>query len=255
MARISKNEQQNIRRARNVEGWRALGIHDKIISQYDLRNKNPNRQSDTVKNQIKNLSSNHKRAVTREINKNRRKNTLLDAGYKEHEIPKGVLTSDTKMYNFMGKTNPNEIYNASSHLALAFTNRHGATAIMDTSQYKNLSFEEIKERLQERISDAEAEPDGSESMSCIFQMFSGTEGECENMLNGFSQRGYNMSIKKLTDRRYYRLVNRNDWTMREYAEMMLCVVEQAHNKDVPHLIDEFRDFVEENDLPFNEIFN
>jgi len=85
-------------------------------------------------------------------------------------------------------------------------------------------------------------------------MFQGTQEECEMQLDGFSQRGYNLSIKKLTDRRYHRLVNRNDWTMREFGEMVLCVLEQCHNKDVPMLVDQFRFFCDENDLPFDEIF-
>ena len=254
MARKSKIEQQRERRAKYVEGWRALGIHDKIITQYDLRNKNPERISDTVYKEIKKESRTYKARETKARNAQRRYNEFLSEGYKSKDIKKDWLTSDKKMYKAMGKTNPNEIFKANSHLALAFTNRHGATTIIDTSEYKNLSFAEIKARIQDRISEAYDDPDGSDSMTCIFQMFSGSEEECENMLDGFSQRGYNLSIKKLTDRRYYRLVNRNDWTMREYAEMMLCVLEQCHNQDVPHLVDEFRDFVDENDLPFEEIF-
>lgn len=260
MARISKNEQQNIRRARNVEGWRSLGIAEKIITQYDLRNKNPNPKKPTAeqlqfKQTVKTASRVYKTKVTKEKNAKRRYWEYKKHGYSDEEIKKSWLASDKKMREILNVTDVNRVYNAKSYLGIAFTNLHGATAIFDTSKYKRWSFEKIKKAIHKRVAQSNANPDGSDHMSCIFQLFAGSEDYCDYMLDEFSQRGYKLSIKKLTDRRYYRLVNRNDWTMREYAEMMLCVLQQCHNKDVPHLIDEFRDFVEENDLPFNEIFN
>ena len=64
---------------------------------------------------------------------------------------------------------------------------------------------------------------------------------------------YNFKLGKLTDRRYYRLVNRNDWTMREFAELTLCVLNQINNRDVPTLIYDLEDFLINSDLPFWEV--
>ena len=247
-------EQQRIRREKYVQGWQQLGIDSTIISRYDLRNKNPEKVSKSVIAEVKSESRKVKTARTKKIRSKERENFLKSEGFKKSQIPKSWLTSDKLMYKGLGRTNPNEIFHADQFLALAFTNLHGASVILNTSEYADLSFKEIKERIQERIVQSEEDPDGSDSMSCVFQMFQGTEEECEEQLDGFSKRGYNLNIKKLTDRKYHRLVNRNDWTMREYAEMVLCVLEQCHNKDVPMLIDQFRFFIDENNLPFDEIF-
>lgn len=248
MAKNTKRlEQQRQRRARYVQAWLDMGIDKSIISRLNLRSKDPDKQSKKEIASIKTKSTKFKNARIRE-------QTLKNSGFKKSEIKKSWLQSDKALYRALGRTNPNEVFTASKHLALAFTNLHGASGILNTAQYKHLTFEEIKERIYDRVNNAENDPDGSDSMTCVFQMFHGDEDECEEQLEGFSKRGYNLSIKKLTDRRYYRLVNRNDWTMREYAEMVLCVIEQAHNKDVPMLIDQFRYYIEEADLPFTEIF-
>ena len=255
MSNKKKLEQQKQRRAKNVQAWLDLGIDRSIISRYDLRNKNPDKVRPSVFTEIKKESKSAKIKATKKRKAQERQNYLTGQGFKKSEIKKSWLHSDKALYKALGRTNPNEVFTANKHLALAFTNLHGASGILNTSAYKSLSFEEVKERIQDRISEAEQDPDGSDSLTCVFQMFHGSEDECEQQLEGFSKRGYNLSIKKLTDRRYYRLVNRNDWTMREYAEMMLCVLEQCHNKDVPMLVDQFRYYIDEAGLPFNEIFN
>lgn len=252
----NKLEQQKLRRAKYVQGWRDLGIDSTIISRLELRSKDPAKVSKDVLSEIKKESAKVKRARTKQQRAKEREKFLLGEGYKKSDIKKSWLSSDKHLYRGIGRTNPNEIFHAKNHLALAFTNVNGSTAIMNTGQYREYSFTEIKQMIKERIAEAEEEPDTSgDQFRCVFEMFQGTEEECEIQLDGFSQRGYNLSIKKLTDRKYYRLVNRNDWTMREYAEMVLCVLEQCHNKDVPMLVDQFRFFIDENDLPFDEIFN
>ena len=249
-------EQQKQRRAKYVQGWQQLGIDSSIISRLDLRNKNPDRISKADLSKIKSESRKVKTARTKQQRAKERESFLISEGYKKSDIKKSWLTSDKLLYKGIGRTNPNEIFHATNYLALAFTGVNGSTAIINTGQYREYTFSEIKQMIKERIAEAEEDPDTSgDQFRCVFEMFQGTEEECEVQLDGFSKRGYNLSIKKLTDRKYYRLVNRNDWTMREYAEMVLCVLEQCHNKDVPMLVDQFRFFIDENELPFDEIFN
>lgn len=253
-AKKTKNEQQNIRRAKYVQGWKDLNIDSTIITRNKLRDKDPAKVSKSDLADLKRESRKVRTERTKKQRAKEREQFLISEGYKKKDIKKSWLTSDKLMYRGLGRTNPNEIFHAQSYLALAFTNIHGASVILNTSEYKTMTFTEIKERIAKRIMKAIEDPDGSDSMTCVFQMFQGTQEECEEMLDGFSQRGYNLNIKKLTDKRYHRLVNRNDWTMREFAEMVLCVLEQCHNKDVPMLLDQFRFFIDENNLPFDEIF-
>ena len=255
MATNKKLEQQKARRAKYVQGWRDLGIHDSIISRYDLRNKNPDKIRQGVFDEIKKESRTAKIRETKARKAQERLDYLTGQGFKKSEIKKSWLQSDKLLYEALGKTNPKEVFKAKSHLALSFTTVNGADIFEGTSKYKNLSFDEIKERIQNRVDDAEKNPGGSDELVCVFQFFSGSESECEEVQNVFAQRGYNLKANKLTDKRYHRLMNRNDWTMREYAELTLAIISQCHNRDVPMYITQLRDFAEENDLPFDEIFN
>ena len=251
----SRNYKQRQRRASNLAKWEALGIDKKIISQFDLRNKNPEKLSNAVLKEIKNKSRAEKARQTREINRQHRYNQLIAFGYTPAEIKPIWLTSDNRMYEAMHKVNPLKVFHADNYIALAFTPAEGVTAIFNTSKYKNWSFEEILQAIVDRYAECMKEIDGTGQMSLFFKIESGDYNHCEEMLYDWGQRGYNLKIGKLTDRRYYRMVNRNDWNMREYAEMMLCIMEQSKNADVPHLVDAFEHYAFENHLPFNEIFD
>ena len=253
VARNIKNRQQNERRARYKQGWQDLGIDSKIISRLKLRDKNPDNVSDEFRKEVKKASGIEKRKQTIKRKAQERESFLLNEGYKKSEIKKKWLTSDKLMYAGIGRQNPNTVYNASSYLALAFTPVNGADYV-GTSDLKHYTFSELKEMIRKRVGQAERKPKGSGDMSCVFKMFQGSESNCESALDDFAQRGYNLNIKKFTDARYYRMVNRNDWSMREFAELTYSVIRQAHNRDVPMYINQLRDFVEDNDLPFLEIF-
>lgn len=253
MANKKRLEQQRERRARYTQGWRDLGIDDRIISRLDLRNKNPERVADELMRDIKTQSRTQKAKTTRERKARERESILVAEGYKKSEIKKKWLASDKHLYAELGRTNPNTVYKATSHLALCFTPVNGADFI-GTSDLKKYTFAELKSMIRKRVESAKRKPKGSSDMSCVFQMFHGSESECESALNDFNKRGYNLSVKKLTDARYYRMVNRNDWTMREFAELTYAVIRQSHNRDVEMHINQLRDFAEENGLPFNEIF-
>ena len=253
MAKQNRNKRQNERRAQNKQGWQALGIHDKIISRLSLRDKNPNTVPDDFKKLVKTQSRTQKARETKACNMKQRESVLRNAGFKKSEIKKQWLTSDNYLYNALGRTNPNKVYKSKEHLALCFTPVNGAEFV-GTAELKNLSFEEIKNKIHKRVKQAKRKPKSSADISCVFQMFHGSESECDRALDIYNQRGYNLSAKKLTDRRYYSLLNRNDWTMREYAEMVYTVISQAHNRDVPMLIDQFQEFISDAGLPFDEIF-
>ena len=256
-----RNARQRARRAENIAKWEQLGIDKKIISQFDLRNKNPNTTKSALKseiisasNEIKNLRRIEKARQTRERNKAIRYEELKKHGFSPDEIKPKWTTSDNLMYEAMGRTNPKKVYHADEYLAIAFTPRQGATGIFNTSEYKKYTFDEIVEMIHERIDECYDNIDGSDVMTLIFQIEHGDKEHTEEVLQGFEQRGYNLKIGKLTDRRYFRLVNRNDWTMREYAEMVLCCISQCHNSDIAMIVSQLDYFQQDSGLPFDEIF-
>lgn len=252
-AKQRKIDLQNARRARYVQGWAELGIDKSIITKFDLRNKNPERVSDSFLSDIKSQSRVAKTRATKARNQERRRQQLINEGFKAKDIKPGMIMSDRKLYELLGRTDPNRVYRADKHIALSFAHLQG-DVVFNTSAYRGMSYEEIKEKLNDRINGAVTDVDDSDSFRCAFQMFTGSESECEAQQSQWDSRGYNLKVGKLTDRRYYRMVNRNDWTMREFAEMMLCVLDQAHNKDVENLYNQFKFFAHEANLPFDEIF-
>lgn len=218
--RITRNEQQNARRARNVAEWEKLGIDKKIISQLGLRNKNPHSVHNAELREIKNKSKAYRAKVTRERN-----------------------------YRIQ-----NTVYHAKEHLALAFTALNGESPF-STAEFKKLTYNQLIRKIKARRQDAMDNPSGSGQLRCAFQIMHGDRDECEEMLDNFASRGYNLSIGKLTRDEYIPLVNRNDWTKREFAELTLAIISQCPNADVKHHIDELQFFCEDNGFPFSDIFD
>lgn len=253
-AKKRKVEQQRQRRERYIKGWRSLGIDDSIISSMGLRNKDPNKVTLSTLTEIKKASRSAKTRRTKAINMKRREQILKNAGYKTKNVPKSVLLSDKRLFKFLNKVDPLEVFNAKYYLAICASLVRG-DIILNTYQYKNHTFDEIIDGIKERLNDWENDPDNSGTIRVVFQIFHGTRSECEDFLNEWNQRGYNLKIGKFTDARYFRLVNRNDWSMRELGELMLCMFDQVHNKDIPEIYKRLKFFVDESELPFNELFS
>ena len=250
--KVDRNIRQKQRRADNLAKWDTLGIDKKIISQFDLRNKNPDNISSDLLKTIKTASRTEKARQTREHNKAIRYNRLIKHGYLPEEIKPSWINSDVYMYEALGKIRPNKVYTANVHLAIAFTDVDGSP-IFNTSKYRIDTFEEILQKIEKRVYEAAAKPGDSGLTALVFEIRNGSEDETEHFLNVYEERGYNFKLGKLTDRRYYRLVNRNDWTMREFAELTLCVLMQINNRDVPSLLDNLEEFVINSGLPFWEV--
>ena len=215
LRRAIRNEQQRERRARYVAGWEKLGIDKKIISQLGLRNKNPDNITAKELREVKNKQKAYRANETRTLN--------------------------------------SIVYNANTHLALAFTPLNGAD-VWTTEELKKYSYSTILNKIKSRRKQASENPDDSNGLRGAFEIMSGNKEVCAEMLEDFSERGYNLKIGKLTREQYLPLVNRNDWTRREFAEMVLCVTSQCPNADVEKHIQSFERFVEENNLPFTDIF-
>lgn len=255
MSNKKKLEQQKQRRAKNVQAWLDMGIDRSIISRYDLRNKNPDKVRPAVFTEIKKESKSAKIKATKKRKAQERHNFLTSQGFKKSEIKKSWLQSDKRMYEALGLTDPLQKYTPELYLGVCFTTRKGVVYFNGTEEYKNDTFEEILDQIYDRVEEAVSNPDGSDKLRLIFKIVYGDKFTVDYMLSAYEKRGYNLKIGKLIDRRYYRLFNRNDWTMREYAEMLLCIIDQCHNEVVPDIIKDLRKYVEKAGLPFLQIFN
>lgn len=219
LKRITRNEQQQARRKKYVAGWENLGIDKKIISQLNLRNKNPETISFKELREIKNKQKAYRAKLTRE------RNLIIQ----------------------------NTVYHARTHLALAFTPLNGES-VWTTERLKRYTYNTLLKKIRERREQAKNNPSGSNGLTGAFQIMSGDAEDCEEMLENFSQRGYNLQVGKLIRDEYIPLVNRNDWTKREFAELVLCVIAQSPNADVEMHIQAFEMYCTENELPFDDIF-
>lgn len=259
-----RNIRQNERRKSNLDKWVSLGIDTDIISRFDLRNKNPDNVSLEFFELIKRKSKSEKARKTKERNQQERYNKLIKHGYTPAEINPLWIRNDTILYEILGKTPPNKVYISNIHLALCFDNvRDGI--FFNTSRFKEWTFEKIKEEIEiiikggfsdvldEDVDGVLNNPDDSGQMAIFIQVHSGDEEENEEFLNAYGERGYNLKVQKLTDRRFYRLLNRNDWTMREFAELVLCVISQIKNTDVRGFLVDMEVFIQDGNLPFWEV--
>lgn len=252
---LPKTERRNLtqkeRRARNVKGWQNLNIDNTIISQFDLRNKNPHKASADFIKELRKLSGVARSKRTKKINAERRLKLLLQYGYKRKDIRPIWLTSDKYIRELID--NPNIVYHSKYSLAVAFATLHDSN-VYNTSYYEDDEYEDIKDAIKDRVKDAAASPDGSGLLAAAFKIFHGTEEQCETMLEIWGKHGYDLQNGKFDKNRYFKAVNRHDWTKREIAELTLCIIDQCNNNMVRPHIDSIRQFITESGLPFDDIF-
>ena len=150
----------------------------------------------------------------------------------------------------------NKVYKPTEHLALAFATADGNNeGLQNTARYKDMSYQELLQHIKNRRKEAQDNPDGSGKLNGFFMIKSGDKSECQMHLDDFSERGYNLPAGKLVKDEYIPLMNRNDWTKREFAELTACVIDQCLNSRVDDHLKELQYFAENAGLPFDDIFN
>lgn len=197
-----------------------------------------------------------KRKRTLEIKRKNNLKKLKSYGFKEDEIKKGWLTrNDNFIGDLIDKHLETTVFTAKQYLCVVYAEVNGHTIQYGTNSYNYYSLQRIIDLIHEKIEESEIDIDGSDDMCGIFQIYSGSKKACQQFAYSMSQRGYNVKIGKFTRNPYECLCIRNDWTLREFSEMILLVLSNCLNADRKNLLYDFLLYVEKNKLPFKDIFN
>lgn len=123
-----------------------------------------------------------------------------------------------------------------------------------------LSDLELIQRINTKVADKLANPSGSDELHCIYQVFIGSQADCERMASYYFSSGYNMNALRLSapkgryiktvKERYQKITISNSYTQREFHEMIYTCLCQMLNEHVADFMDDMRDFCDRNGFPF-----
>lgn len=118
--------------------------------------------------------------------------------------------------------------------------------------FTGITDRELIDMIKRRKEDAKADPSGSADLYCVFQVYSGSRSDCEEIANFYYQRGYNISPDhiKTNPGRYSRITISNSFSQREFHEMVYTCISQMKNEDVPIFMNEMKHFCDKNGFPF-----
>ena len=124
----------------------------------------------------------------------------------------------------------------------------------------DISDDRLIELINERMKDADKNPDDSDDLYCIFRVHVGSRSECEAMAEFYYKRGYNFSSNrkggfkerwvKVVKERYMKITISNTFSQREFHEMIYNCLSQMKNDDVESFMDNMTAFCHLNHFPF-----
>lgn len=213
------------------------GIDRQIISQKQLY-----RRSDKFLQDKENLKK--WRKESRELGRYRK---FIDAGFRPDEIKKAWLRYDKITNRVIMERLQYEVVYFDKYLVLQYADVLGDSTI-DPEQFKDDSYEEIKESIRNRILQALSKPDDSGSFHGAFRMISGRDKfALRQAARDYERRGYNIRVGKFTKNAYTTVTIKNDFTPREFAEMVLIVLNNSSNQDAIAHYEYFQKFAMECD--------
>lgn len=216
-AKIDKKN-QNIK---NRQYLLAEGIDNRILTQKQLY-----RRTEKFLQDRQNLKK--WRKETRELH---RFDRLLEAGYKKEEIRKSWLRYDKITNFYIEEKIQYTICYSSYYICVMYADVLGDSEI-DPDQFKRYSFRELKEEIKERYEEALNNPDDSGTFHGAFRiMRSRDKGLLRLTASAWEKRGYNVRIGKFNKSTYDTVTLKNDFTPREYAEMLLLIMNHSSNAD------------------------
>ena len=197
------------------------GIDRQIISQQQLY-----RRSDKFLHDKENIKK--WRKESRELVRYRK---FIDAGFKPEEIKKSWLRYDKITNRVIMERLQYEVVYFDKYLVLQYADILGDSTI-DPEQFKDYTFEEIKNFIRNSIMNALRTPDDSGSFHGAFRMISGRDKfALRQAARDYERRGYNIRVGKFSKNAYTTVTIKNDFTPREFAEMVLIVLNNSSNKD------------------------
>ena len=265
-ARVQKKQVKRTQDLRRQELVNA-GLSPAIIARGDLTNKQLSKAA------VKDWRTRGQKLD--ELNKRGYKNvTISDLRLSwprlKEKYPEISIPADYKSRGTSGnKKKPNPKTKAPVNSSIKWTGQYyiyiGAAEVQEGFRRENLgslSDQELIERINDRIADAMGNPSGSSDLFCIYQVYVGTKEYCEEIADFYYERGYNISglskakkhIKyvKLVQERYNKLTISNEFSQRDFHEMVYNVTTQMKNEDVAPFINQCDDFCIMNGFPFME---
>lgn len=165
------------------------------------------------------------------------------------EPPAGYKIRGTSGNKKQPAFNPNIRLTGSNYLYIGAAEVQGGFSAEDLT---GLSDEELIDRINERIEDAKAYPEGSSALYCVFQAHFGSRSDCKAVADFYYQRGYQLSSEhmKTTQDRYNRITISNTFSQREFNEMVYTCITQMKNEDVGPFISKMKAYCNSNGFPF-----
>lgn len=199
----------------------SLGIDKSIISKNQLY-----RRTDKFLQDKKNITK--WKRETRELNRYRQ---LIEAGYKKDEIKKSWLRSDRATLEHIPGEAEYIVYKNKWWLLVMFADVMGDGNI-DSNMYANFTMDELITSINERYEESYNNLDGSDKFGGVFKiMFSDDIKGLRLLARSYDKRGYNLPIGKFDRETYSTVTIKNDFTLREFAEMTLIILENTGNAE------------------------
>ena len=199
----------------------SLGIDKSVISKHQLYRRTDKFLQDK-KNQTK------WKRETRELNRYRQ---LIEAGYKKEDIKKSWLRSDRSTLEHIPGEAEYLVYKNKWYLLVMFADVMGDNNI-ETDMYKNMTTDELITAINECYDFSRNNIDGSSNFRGVFKiMFSENKTDLRILARSYEKRGYNLPIGKFDRNTYDTITIKNDFTLREFAEMTLIILENTGNAE------------------------
>lgn len=188
----------------------------------------------------------------------RKINRLIDAGFTKQEAEKYVGSfwrpaSEKTLDSIIAEKAPpagtNFTFTAKEHLYIGAAEVRGG---FHPENFTHLSNAELASQIHDRVNEADSNPDDSNSLYCVYQVYTGNKDDMNHVAKTFYKRGYNMSPKhtKLDSKQYNKLTISNSWNEHDFYSMVLNVINQMKNEDVRPFISRMREYCDSNGLPF-----
>ena len=136
-----------------------------------------------------------------------------------------------------------------TYLYIGAAEVQGDFTLIDLS---DVDDDRLADLIHKRIEDAKADPSGSESLYCVYQVHYGPKKDCLTVANFYYKRGYNLTAErqKFNQERYNKITISNSFSQREFWEMLYTCIVQMKNDDVMPFVHDLARFCEKNEWPF-----
>lgn len=197
------------------------GIDNRIISRNQLY-----RRTEKFLTDRQNI--NKWRKETRELH---RFDRLIDAGFKKSEIKKSWLRYDKITDRIIFDRIQYTVHYNPFYIGVMYSEIYSDEMTMEGIE--EMSFSEIFKEYMRIIDKAFSEPDNSDGFHGVFKIVIGSSKKnVQHACKVWNMRGYNVSVGKFSKDRYETLIIKNDFSLREYLDLLYFVFAHEKNEDI-----------------------